>query len=258
MRYEYKYLIPNDLLGKLRSQIRPFARLDDFAAQSNGQYTVRSIYFDTPRFEFFHMKLDHAAHRLKVRLRGYNMADDLGEVFLEIKRKYEAPIAKNRCLITFGQAKELFRPYPKVENILAENAKADNARRFLYQIHSRNMRPVVNIIYEREPYQTEHRDPDNDLRITFDKNLRAVAYPTIDQLFCETGARHIQHNVFILEIKFNHYCPSWIKPILSGLEVVKVPASKYTLCLTQLQQQIRPNAAFDLFGKSRFLSDSHV
>jgi SPX domain protein involved in polyphosphate accumulation len=80
----------------------PFLRRDSFAArQDKGMYTVRSIYFDTPGFEMYHTKIEGIAHRMKVRLRGYNVGDDQSTVFMEIKRKYEGPILKNRASTTF-------------------------------------------------------------------------------------------------------------------------------------------------------------
>ena len=111
MRYEFKYLVPSENYTALRSALLPFLQMDRFAAQQpNGMYTVRSIYFDTPGFEMFHTKIDGIAHRMKVRLRGYNIGNDSSPVFMEIKRKYEGPILKNRADAPYGGVRELFRP----------------------------------------------------------------------------------------------------------------------------------------------------
>lgn len=253
MRYEYKYLVLNHQLDELRRQLHPFIQLDDFAQQQGGEYTVRSIYFDTPAYEHYHSKVNHLPHRLKVRLRGYGIGDDDSTVFFEIKRKYEAPIAKNRCALVFGLAKSLFRP-ESTDELLGTHPKADNARRFLYQVHSRLMRPVVNIIYEREPFQSRLHDPGNDLRITFDKSLRAVPWPGLDELYSENRVRFATQDAFIVEIKFNHYCPAWVRTILAGLHLRKEPASKYVLGIQALAGEINPFSRHEIFAKGRFFS----
>jgi hypothetical protein len=237
----------------LRSAVRPFLRLDAFAAQQpGGLYTVRSIYFDTPGFEMFHTKIDGIAHRMKVRLRGYNIGDDNSRVFLEIKRKYEGPIQKNRSSAPYGIVRRLFEPGSSFEEFAPHFQNPDNARRFLYQIHSRNLQPVVNVIYEREPYLAKNTNFDNDFRLTFDLNLRSVGYPTVHELFRERGEIHAFPGFFILELKFNEYCPDWIKPILEDFQLRKEPASKYVGTIIS-NKAINPDRRGEAFAKSRLV-----
>ncbi len=234
LRYEYKYIVPLGLLDKLRALIRPFMELDQHAVETGGEYTVRSIYFDTPDYECYTMKLDGVKRRNKVRLRGYNLEGDHHPVFFELKKKRDEPLYKNRAGLEFEAAKLILQGSP-VEDFVQPTQKipqaVDNARRFLYHIHSRNMRPVVAVIYEREPYQGIFKDRDNDLRITFDKNLRGVAYPSLDELFEEKYAHLVDNQHFIMEIKFNLYLPSWVRAIVASLDLKKGPASKYVLCV---------------------------
>ena len=107
MRFEFKYLVPMAQYGALRNALQPFLQADRFAMQqTDGRYTVRSIYFDTPGFEMYQTKINGIAHRLKVRLRGYNQGNDDSLVFMEIKRKYEGPILKNRSDTRFEVVKK--------------------------------------------------------------------------------------------------------------------------------------------------------
>lgn len=249
MRYEFKYLIPNEQYTALRSVLLPFIQRDRFAMkQPNGMYTVRSIYFDTPDFEMFHTKINGIAHRMKVRLRGYNIGDDDSLVFMEIKRKYEGPILKNRSDTTYGTVKKLFGG-AAIDELAPLISNPDNARRFFYQILSRNMRPAVNVIYEREPFLGKTLDPDNDFRITFDMNLRGVAYPSVDNLYGEEGACFAYPGCFILEVKFNHYCPAWVKPVVEDFQMRKEPASKYVACILS-NPFMKPDRVGDIFAKS--------
>lgn len=230
MRYEYKYTIERFRLQELRAMLRPFVRPDPEAARTNGVYTVRSIYFDTPDLEMYHTKVDHLGHRMKVRVRGYNYGDDNSTVFLEIKRKYEGPILKNRCPAPYGLVRQVFHG-GNFDELFPQTAKIDDARRFFYQIKKRHLRPTVNVIYEREPLLPATLNPPNDCRITIDYNWRCTAYPSVDELFTDHDVAHALPNAFVLEVKFNHFCPAWIKPILAALDVQKAPASKYTTCI---------------------------
>ena len=253
MRFEYKYLVPNFQLPELRRMVLPFVGPDKFAARQPGcQYTVRSIYFDTPNFEMYHTKRDHQAHRMKVRLRGYNLGGDDASVFFEIKRKYEGPIVKNRATLAFSTVQKMFAG-ASVEAFLPElNGKADNVRRFFYQMYSRRLQSVVNVIYEREAYLSKVNDPDNDMRLTFDKNLRSVPFPTINELYSERDLQYPIAGHFILEVKFNRYCPAWIKPVLATLNLQKAPASKYVLCVDS-QPSLRPDRSREMHYQSSFL-----
>ncbi len=251
MRYEFKYLVPSENYNVLRSALLPFLKMDRFAAQQpNGMYTVRSIYFDTPGFEMYHTKIDGIAHRMKVRLRGYNLVNDSSTVFMEIKRKYEGPILKNRSDAPYGVVRELFKPGATFDDCAHQIKNPDNARRFFYQVLSRNLRPVVNVIYEREPYLGKNTNLENDFRVTFDLHLRSVGYPSVDRLYDEAGATHAFPGFFILEVKFNHFCPDWVKPILEEFQMRKEPASKYVGTINS-NPFINPNRRGEALTRSR-------
>ena len=253
MRFEYKYFVPYDRLDDLRRAVRPFVRLDPFAEKCGGQYTVKSIYFDTPSFSHYLTKVAGEPNRLKVRLRGYNDGGPDAPVFFEIKRKFEAPIRKNRAPARFSEAIQLFKG-AEISDFIRREKWADDASRFFYQIHSRRMKPVVNVIYEREPFLTAATDPANDARITFDKNLRSVAWPTVEKLFDDEGARYVYNGCFVLEIKFNHYCPVWLKSVVEELQLRREAASKYTACIDCQPLQIHPNRPFQPLQKGRIFA----
>ena len=97
-RIEYKYLAPNTLLDQIRADIRPFVEVDGPPARPDArEYTVRSVYFDTPRFACYDEKNDGLLARNKYRIRGYDQRRDDAVVFLEIKRKYQDCITKRRA-----------------------------------------------------------------------------------------------------------------------------------------------------------------
>jgi hypothetical protein len=234
LRYEYKYFAPYAKLARLRALLKPFVELDGYARACGGEYTVRSIYFDTPDWECYFQKVSGVKRRNKVRLRGYNVGDGESQVFFEIKKKVDEPLHKHRAALSYAEAQQVLLGKSLDEIGLTTSTRADarkEAERFLYHLHARRMRPVVTIIYEREPFRAIFADRENDLRLTFDKNLRAVAWPALDSLFEERHPFLVEAQRFILEVKFNRFLPNWVKGVIAALGLTKGPASKYALCL---------------------------
>ena len=214
----------------LRNIILTKLKLDKHVDSSRKHYTVRSIYFDSIDLRHYYEKIGGLKHRKKVRLRGYDYNPD-SIVFFEIKRKYEEPGMKNRFSTNYYNALEMFRN----RMISKEN---EDLNKFFFQIMSYNLRPIVNVIYDREPY-TERVKTQNNLRITFDKNLRSVAYPKIDELFVDDNIKPAMLDYFILEVKFDDYLPSWVRNMSESLSLKRESASKYVICIDSQKSIIK-------------------
>jgi hypothetical protein len=232
MRYEFKYFVRNNEVERLRENIMPFVDVDKFAAIGDKhQYTVRSIYFDSPKFDFYYEKVEGIKNRKKIRLRGYEKEDGNNIVFFEIKRKYDIPILKYRAPAKFNDALEMFRSCNINGSVISNKffpKGNENSQRFFYQMFSKNLRPVVLITYDREAYQSKY---DESVRITFDKNVRSKAYPAICELFEENKLSPVIPGQFILEIKFNDHFPVWIKPVIGKFSLLRQSASKYVMSM---------------------------
>lgn len=232
MRYEYKYVVPLRHMEEIRKLIVPFLELDKFAEVSNNsEYTVRSIYFDSPAYDFYFEKIDGIKNRKKVRLRGYDEYSPDNKVFLEIKRKYEIPILKFRAPIQYKEAVQVLKEKSlngfEHANI-HDQKKLDNTKRFFYQIFSNNLRPVVLVVYEREAYLSKF---DRTVRVTFDKDLRGMAYPALEELYEEEPLLPVMRDSFIIEVKFNKSFPKWMAPILAKYDLKRRSASKYVFAM---------------------------
>jgi hypothetical protein len=232
MRYEFKYIVNRNFLEPIREMIKPFVDLDHFSeAEGNNHYTVRSIYFDTPNFDYYFEKIEGIKNRKKIRLRGYNHGDYLSTVVLEIKRKFNIPIVKYRASLPFGEAVEMFKTTSINGFSLLNQGNGhfyENANRFFYQVYSKNLRPVVLVVYEREAFFSKF---DESVRITLDKGLRGLAYPAVENLFKEDNLQSALSNEFIIEVKFNRKFPMWLAPILSRYGLKSKSASKYTITM---------------------------
>lgn len=230
MKYEFKYIVPVSQLDELREAIKPYVELDPYAAEMDAnEYTVRSIYFDTARFDYYYEKIDGYKIRKKIRIRGYNVQKGGDTVFMEIKRKLKEPIEKDREKMTFEIMKRLMagegaQAYGDVE----DDHGVNGAGKFLYHVYRNNLKPVVLVVYEREAFFDRFK---TEVRITFDKNLRGIAYPTIDDLYSEKNAVEANKGRFIFEVKFFDHFPGWLRPITGQLDLVRRSASKYIMCI---------------------------
>lgn len=232
MRLEYKFLLRQDLIDPVRNAMQPYLKVDPFAERmEKKEYTVRSIYFDTSGLRFYHEKIDGLKVRKKIRIRGYNTLDGNDLVFLEIKRKNENYISKNRAGIYFNNLADLFNMGDVNTFILHKpnpTTATDDARRFLYHVYKNNLRPTVLVVYDREAYYSKFN---SELRITLDKNLRFLAFPAISDLYEDEKLQLAQKGPAILEVKFRNGYPQWLTDILNHFHLSRQALSKYTKCL---------------------------
>jgi hypothetical protein len=245
MKYEFKYIVPVSQMDQLREAISPYLELDPYAAEMpGGQYTVRSVYYDTSRFDYYYEKIDGYKVRKKIRIRGYNQNSDGSRVFMEIKRKWKEPIEKDREKLTFEVMKRLMagegsQAYGEGE----DDHGVNGAGKFLYHVYRNNLKPVVLVIYEREPFFDRFK---HDVRMTIDKNLRSIAYPKIDDLYTEENVVPAIKDSFIFEVKFKDRFPGWLRPITGQLGLVKRSASKYVICIDS-HHLTEPSRKADMF-----------
>lgn len=235
MRYEFKYYLPMTQLTALRAALSTYLQHDPHARdRPHHQYTVHSVYFDTPQWSMYHQKDQGVAFRDKVRVRAYNDRHPAASTFLEIKRKYQQPTRKFRHHIPFAQLPA---------TLLANHATTAAApfagcprdlSRFLYQLRSRQLLPLLLINYEREAFLGVH-DPDNQLRVTFDTRVRARAFPALGELFSDEGMQACVSSYAILEVKFNRSFPGWLSPLLGRWGLRRQAISKYALCVEALR-----------------------
>ncbi|MCB9248744.1 MAG: polyphosphate polymerase domain-containing protein [Ignavibacteriales bacterium] len=232
MRLEYKFLVNNYDLERLRKKLLPFVELDQFVKESNGnEYTVRSIYFDSSNFDYYHEKIDGIKIRKKLRIRSYDTKADNNLVFLEIKNKYDNFIGKNRAPILFHNLKNLLNTNEIETYALTNNGYSNSLQdgeKFMHHIYKSGMKPTILIVYEREAFFSKF---DNSLRITFDKNIRFYDNPNIDSLYRDSDLEIATPNHFVLELKFNNGYPKWLQDIVQEFGLIRRSVSKYTICI---------------------------
>ncbi|MCK4413095.1 MAG: polyphosphate polymerase domain-containing protein [Candidatus Eisenbacteria sp.] len=225
-RYELKYYVGSNDITAARTMLAPFVRPDPFAERRPGyEYTVRSIYFDTPQLRFYHEKDAGLKNRKKLRLRTYNHRDRASIASFEIKRKYGRVIFKERVCLPLERGLSLLAEGRSGLRILALTpGSRARLERFLFLMEALRLRPSVLVTYEREAYvgRSNLRS-----RVTIDKHVRSILQPRVEELHDKGGFRHLTNHKQILELKFDGAMPPWMRPVTAYLDRSHRPISKY-------------------------------
>lgn len=226
-RRELKYFVPKTQLDELRRKFLENMEYDPFCRKGvlYSPYTVRSIYLDTQNFLFYYEKIDGLEVRKKLRIRTYNTPESSDEAFLEIKRKFNNIVYKERVKTRFPETPLLFNgSLPKLKDKDPSFLSKSALKKFAFLINQLNLTPKVLITYEREAL---YAIDDPKVRVTFDINVRSFAFPDLDDMYREQDLMTINDDCFILEIKFNGHMPVWIRQIVRELNLRVQAISKY-------------------------------
>ena len=228
-RLEYKYFIPFESIDNLRNDILPYLTGDNFSKDlPNNEYTVRSIYLDSPGMLTYFEKIDGVKKRNKFRIRGYNEKQDDSIVFLEIKRKDVDYVSKDRVPVLYKDLNEFLKTK---DNTLIKTFRRDFAdtqssvRNFFYYYYLHSLKPVVVVTYEREAYECKFG---SGLRITFDKNIRTKNTNSFSDLFDDNEMTLLFNDCFVLEVKYGSLLPAWLPMVMKKYDVCRKSISKYS------------------------------
>ncbi len=239
-RFEYKYLIDTTLARQVVDFLKPFIVVDDNTrGDKSNTYTVRSIYFDSPDFKCYHEKITGLPNREKFRLRAYEPIDGKTTAFLECKRKNCRKGMKERVFIDniILDAIE-HNDYSILHSSYLKEDDRKTLEKFFFNVFRNSYMPVLLVTYDREPYI----DPNEDrIRITLDKNLRAMAFPQIHDIYEEERLSSILGDKIVLEVKFDSYLPRWISDLTSVFGLIPQAVSKYCSSLAYFLGE-NPNA----------------
>ncbi len=218
-RHEIKHYINYSDYLAIRSRLKHIAKTDSHANQ-DGQYKIRSIYFDNYNDKVLAEKILGFNKRSKFRIRFYN--DDASFIRLEKKSKINGLCNKTSTSITKEQCEAIISG--KYE-FLRESEKALFNELYL-AIKEQLLRPKTIVDYIREAYIYDV----GNVRVTFDigvrtgissTNLFEKDLPTVDV---------VRNNVIILEIKYDEFLPEIISHAIQLNDRRAAAISKYAMC----------------------------
>lgn len=221
LRHEQKYFISREQYHILRSLLTKVLRPDDHTDENN-EYHIRSLYFDTLYDTALEEKIAGVSNRDKYRIRIYNFSDKV--IRMECKSKYNVYISKRSVSITRDIAEQLIAGDPSGLEHMPSGLLRDIYREMRHHM----LHPVVLVDYVREAYL----HPVEDVRITFDKQVRTGLYST--DLFNPNVPTLpvFDNDDMILEVKFNRTLPPYIASVLSSAAgpSIRSAISKYCYC----------------------------
>jgi len=218
-RHEFKYYINYFEYEGLKRRLGCVLKKDKFS-NIDGDYHIRSLYFDdifnTALFE----KQAGILSRKKYRIRIYNYQDNV----IKIEKKSRIGQFINKVSATISR-----KQYDDIINNEIEFMKTSSnplLNEFYFDIVANRYRPKVIVDYTREAYVWNV----NNVRITFDKKLKTGLYktdifdkdiPTVDVM---------EEPKMILEVKYDHFLPDFIRSLLQVSSSQRWAISKYVIC----------------------------
>jgi hypothetical protein len=224
-RYELKYVVSPVTAAAIAGRLTGRCHLD--ANGTDGYYVNESLYFDSPRFDFFFHKLDGVQLRKKVRIRRYGDRGPWDKVFVEIKSRKGPYISKSRFSLDQPSLHLLVNPLqPALRPESLTPAEVGVYHEVISLARLFQLRPVIFIGYTRRSFWAEGNER---LRITFDKDL---SYDVVNQnCFSPLVSSQpiLAADQIVMEIKANGSVPLWLLELLQEYECNMVRLSKYCL-----------------------------
>lgn len=217
-RHELKYIITEAEKTAVIEKLRPFIQADRHA--KDGQYMIRSLYFDDMWNRAYEEKMSGVAARKKYRIRIYNYEDKM--IKLECKNKQGAYIYKEAASLTREETEAIIRG----EYDFLQKKEGGLYQRFYYECRTNGMRPKVIVDYDREPFVMDT----GEVRITFDKEVRAgmLGFDIFDRNIPTMSC--MEPGTLVMEVKFTEFLPQLVRNILPPDHSEFSAVSKYVLC----------------------------
>jgi len=221
-RNEYKHVINKNHAAVLKSRLKALLKTDPFADE-NGEYFIRSLYFDTYEDKFLHEKLNGVPFRHKYRIRFYNY--DTSVIKLENKIKKYNSATKLVANLTKEEVEKIF----KQQYDFLKDSGDPMKTAFYQELNSEGLIPKTVVDYIRTPFIYPH----GNVRITIDSNIRSpVGQIGITDLF---NPNTPTVSVFpdercVLEVKYDEFLPDFIRKIVQTEGITTSSMSKYASC----------------------------
>lgn len=221
-RFELKYVVQEEILDKIKRSISFFVVQDPVLENTKKNfYRVTSLYLDSYDYNSYWEKVDGLKHHKKFRIRTYEeRLKKSTPVFLEIKRREDAVIFKDRFLTQYGKVRSC------IDNgnyeMMLGNTNHGTGVEFVVNVMRKQLGPALVVSYRREAYFDAKN---SSFRLTLDQDLAAARRFDMDLEYRDS------HEIFkgysILEAKFNRIMPAWFGMIIRSYNLNRVSFSKY-------------------------------
>jgi len=215
-RHEIKHYINTADHLELQNRMKYIAKRDIYA-RDNGDYLVRSLYFDNFNDTALREKIEGVNKREKFRIRFYNY--DANFIRLEKKSKINGMCTKVSTRITRDQSERLINGDYEFLRDSGDMLFLDLYSKIQYQV----LRPKSIVDYQREAYVY----PIGNVRVTIDYDIRTSI--NINNFFDRQLLTVPVTNNIILEIKYDEFLPQIITDITQLNNRQRSAFSKYAV-----------------------------
>ncbi len=220
-RVEKKYLITKRQKARILKSIKKHMSKDSYFRSE-----VYNLYFDNDNYDLIIQSIDRPEFKEKLRARSYAGYD---RVFLELKTKLKGNDAnigyKRRVMITREDFAKFAKGHTALVELVQHNTGNSNnmqiAKEIDYLVQYFSLKPKILIFYNRESYKD-----DNNLRVTFDEDLRfrdknlSLIKGKRDKIYF----KDIKNT--IMEVKTQGALPLWLVNIMSAERIYPQQFSK--------------------------------
>ena len=224
-RSELKFLCSVTELKKIEAAISMVCFLDSHG-DSEGNYSIRSLYYDTTDDKCYYECKAGLDYRKKYRIRIYDESTDYIRLECKIglhgkKRKESEVLSKETFEKIVGNSYAVFKHTGSVldEFILSQK---------------RGLVPRVVVGYKRTAYVY----PAGNVRITFDRDISAIPPEMFLDKACK-GIYVLKPSIGVLEVKFDEFLPPLLMDILRGFNLKQSSFSKYVYCVDAMSGMIK-------------------
>lgn len=217
-RHEYKHNL--NFLDYISIRQRLMSVLyHDKHTNVNGEYRIRSLYFDNYKDKALQEKINGVNYREKFRIRCYN--DSYSVINLEKKSKINGLTNKVSTQLTAAQTQQIIDG-----DIQWMTESKDKLIIELYsKIKSQLLRPKNIVDYVREPFTF----PAGNVRITFDREI-STGISSVDFFNTKLPTIGAGEADIILEVKYDAFLPDFIRDIIQTNHCQSSSYSKYAAC----------------------------
>lgn len=217
LRHEFKHEITEfdylTLKSKLSCTLIPDSNGD------NGNYKIRSLYFDNLFDTALREKIDGVNRREKFRIRAYD--NDNSFIKLEKKSKLNGLCNKVSARISDQEVAQIIAG----DTAFMEHHQAPLMRELFFKMKNQGLAPKTIVDYTRAAFTY----PAGNVRITLDYDIRTGLSST-DFLNPDCVTIPAGDKVIILEVKWDEYIPDFVKAMVQ-LDARRAGAySKYGAC----------------------------
>jgi SPX domain protein involved in polyphosphate accumulation len=231
-RFELKYLITEDVAGRVRDFVRCYLGIDENGVgKPDFSYPVHSLYLDSDTLEIYWRTVNGDKNRFKLRLRYYSDHPDT-PVFFEIKRRMKDIILKQRGGVKQAAVPLLLNGHlPSPEQMISRDpGSMVSVQRFIQLMTELHAKPKSHIYYKREAYVSDN----DEVRVTMDRHVFSEPNltPTI-KVKMKNPVRSFpdpnRQGAFfvILELKFTNRFPNWFRELVRMANAMQTGAAKY-------------------------------